>query len=125
MAICKGIVVGRVGKDPELKHTNGGSEVANFSIATTNYKKETVWHDCAAWGKLASLVMQYVHKGDALGVDAEITYSSWTDKNGSKQKRMVLKVQELQFLSSRSESSQQSAPAQQQALTNDNDDIPF
>jgi len=80
-------LIGRLGKDPEIRNTNAGS-VANFSMATSEKyekngeKKETTyWHNIVAWNKTAEIIGKYVHKGDMLYVEGKITNRSY-EKDG-------------------------------------------
>lgn len=84
--INKAIIVGRLGQDPEVRFTQDGKAVANMSIATSKkYKgeEETEWHRVVAFGKVAEIVQQYVHKGDQIGIEGEIRTRKWQDKQGN------------------------------------------
>ena len=78
-------LIGRVGKDPEVRHLDSGNAVANFSLATTetykdksgDKKEETQWHNCVAWGKTAEVVEKYVHKGDQLYLSGKLVYEQY------------------------------------------------
>jgi len=90
--VNKAILVGHVGNDPEVKHLESGSTVANFSLATTEtYKNKqgervsnTEWHNIVIWRGLAEVVEKYVKKGDPLFLEGKITTRKWEDKNGNK-----------------------------------------
>lgn len=81
-------LIGRVGKDPDIRHFENNS-VANFSLATTetykdkqgNKKEETQWHNCVAWGKTAEIVEKYVHKGDQLYISGKLVYEQYEKDN--------------------------------------------
>lgn len=84
------ILIGRVGKKPEVKSTGNGQRVANFSIATsesykdksTGEKKEiTDWHNIVIWGQLADVIEKYVNKGDMIYVEGKMRTRSW-EKDG-------------------------------------------
>lgn len=86
MSVNKVILVGNVGKDPEIRMA-GDKKVANFSFATSEkYKNETTteWHNVVIWDKLAEIVEKYVKKGSQLYLEGRIKTRSWEDKNGSK-----------------------------------------
>ncbi len=93
-SVNKVILVGRLGKDPEIRSTPNGSTVAKFSIATDerftdrNGEKQerTEWHNIVAWGKLAEICGQYLRKGKLVYIEGSIRTDSWDDKE-SKQKR--------------------------------------
>jgi single-strand DNA-binding protein len=79
-------LIGRTGKDPEIRTTQN-SKVATFSLATTEKykdKEETQWHNIVIWGKLADVVEKYVKKGMLLYVEGKVTYRSYDDKDGNK-----------------------------------------
>jgi single-strand DNA-binding protein len=86
----KCILFGNTGKDPEVKRLESGKVVAKFSLATnkkyTNQAgekvTETAWHNIVLWGKLAELAEKYVKKGDSLIIEGEISYRTYTDKDG-------------------------------------------
>lgn len=85
-------LIGNVGKDPEIRITQSGNKVANFSIATseswkdktTGEKKEkTDWHNIVVWGNLADIVEKYVSKGDKLMVEGKLSTRKWQHADGS------------------------------------------
>ena len=92
MSVNKAILVGNVGKDPEVRYLDGGVSVASFSLATTeNYKNksgekvsQTEWHNIVAWRHLAELSDKYISKGRQLYIEGRITNRSWEDKDGNK-----------------------------------------
>ena len=92
MDINRATLLGRVGKDPEIRQTAGGRTVATFAVATGKEftlqsgekKKETQWHNCVAWGKLAELSEKYIKKGARLFVEGEIKQRSWEKEDKSK-----------------------------------------
>ena len=115
--VNKVILVGRVGKDPEVKNLTSGNIVANFSLATsetfkdknTGEKKETTeWHNLVLWGKTAELAGKYVHKGDQLYVEGKITTMSW-EKDGIKRYTTEIVVNSMQFLGSKNASAAEPA----------------
>lgn len=88
----KVILIGNLGKDPEVRHLDNGGVVANFSMATNeSYKdkqgqKQTVteWHSVVVWGKVAEIVEQYVKSGSLIYVEGKLKTRSWEDKDGNK-----------------------------------------
>jgi single-strand DNA-binding protein len=91
MALNKAILMGNVGKDPELKNLAGGIVVVNFTLATTekysrNGKSEskTEWHQIAAFGKLAEICKEYLTKGKKAYIEGKIQTTEWEDKSGNK-----------------------------------------
>lgn len=93
MSVNKALILGRVGKDPQVSHIND-TKKASFSIATTDrgYTKldgtqvpdRTEWHSIVAWRGLAEICEKYVHKGDMLYIEGKITNRSWDGENGQK-----------------------------------------
>lgn len=104
-------VVGRFGRDPELKETVNKVPVVDFSIANSrDYKdrdgnevKRTNWIPCRAYKGLAETICNFLHKGSRVGVIGELTVDEWEDKNtGEKKWKTYILVTELQFLDSKS-----------------------
>lgn len=86
----KAILIGHLGKDPEISHTNGGTTIANFSIATTNRRtdkksgelqKYTEWHRITVFGRLAEICGEYLHKGKQVCIEGRIQTTCW-EKDG-------------------------------------------
>ncbi len=92
--INKVILVGRLGKDPEIRSTPGGNTVAKFTIATDerftdregNKQERTEWHNIAAWGKLGEICGQYLKKGKLVYIEGSIRTDSWDDKESGQKK---------------------------------------
>jgi single-strand DNA-binding protein len=104
--VNKAILIGNLGKDPELRYTPGGQPTANFSLATTDRwtdkngqkQERTEWHNIVAWGKLAELVNQYLKKGRSAYVEGRIATRSWDDRDGNKKYRTEIIANQIQFL---------------------------
>jgi single-strand DNA-binding protein len=104
--INKVILVGNLGKDPEIRHTPNGQAVANFSIATSeswtdkNGQKQerTEWHRIVVWGKLAELCGKYLSKGRQCFVEGKLQTRSWDDKDGQKKYTTEIIASTVQFL---------------------------
>ena len=88
--VNKAILIGRLGKDPEVRNLENGASVANFSIATTevyrdkttNEKKEiTEWHNIVLWRGLADIAAKYLHKGDMVYIEGKLRTRSWEKDN--------------------------------------------
>ena len=88
----KVMLIGRLGKDVELRNTQGGEKVANFSVATTESwkdrnsgerKEKTEWHNVVVWGPAAEVADKYLAKGDRVGIEGKIQTRKWTDKSGN------------------------------------------
>ncbi len=98
-SLNKVLLIGNLGKDPELSYTASGIAVAKFSIATNerwkdaegNFQERTEWHNIIAWRKLAEICGQYLKKGSKVYVEGKLQTRSWDDKN-SGQKRYATEV---------------------------------
>jgi single-strand DNA-binding protein len=106
--INKVILIGNLGKDPELRHTPQGQAVANFSLATSenwtdkNGQKQerTEWHRVVVWGKTAELVAKYLSKGRKAFVEGKLQTRAWDDKEGQKRYTTEIIATSVQFLDS-------------------------
>ena len=111
-SVNKVILIGNLGKDPEIKYTPSGTPVAKFSLATNERYKDksgewqdrTEWHNIVAWQRLAEIVGEYVKKGNKLYVEGRLQTSSWEDKqSGEKKYRTEIIAQDLVLLGGRGE----------------------
>ncbi|UCC43979.1 MAG: single-stranded DNA-binding protein [Candidatus Zixiibacteriota bacterium] len=139
MSVNKVILIGRLGKDPELKYTPGGRAVCNFSMATSERwtgqdgqkNESTTWHNIVAWGKQAEIMKEYLRKGREVYVEGRIDNRSYDDKEGNKRYISEVVVQQFRFIGSREsgEAAPNSAgpPPATSAPTpaGDDDDLPF
>jgi single-strand DNA-binding protein len=106
--VNKVILIGNLGKDPELRYTPSGQPVASFSVATTERwtdkngqrQDRTEWHNIVVWGKLAELTNQYLKKGRPVYIEGRITTRSWDDRDGNKKYRTEIVANQIQFLGS-------------------------
>lgn len=120
-SVNKVIILGNLGRDPEIKTNNNGTTIANFSIATTrkskdtsgNLNEETEWHRIVAFGDTAKNVGKYVHKGDPLFVEGRLRTRKYTGKDGVERYQTEIVLEQMQFLS-RSRDAQQDSPQQAQ-----------
>lgn len=138
------IIVGRLTKDSELRHTQAGMSVASFTIANNRThvaggeKKEQVsFFNCVAWGKLGETISQYCKKGQRIGIDGRIQQRSWEGQDGAKRITVEIVVENVQFLSPKSESNGNpqadkiktilapASPDDAQGAPFSDDDIPF
>jgi single-strand DNA-binding protein len=111
MAVNKVILIGNVGNDPEIRHLEGGTPVANFRLATsetyTNRNGEritqTEWHNVVVWRGLAEVVEKYVKKGAQLFIEGKIRTRAWDDKDGNKRYTTEIVADTLQMLGKKSE----------------------
>jgi single-strand DNA-binding protein len=108
MSVNKVLLIGRLGNNPEIRYTNGGTAVANFNIATSenwndkNGQKQerTEWHRIVVWGKLAELCEKYLAKGRQCYVEGRLQTRSWDDKDGNKRYTTEVVASSIQFLGS-------------------------
>jgi len=107
--VNKVFLLGNVGKDPEMRATQGGMVIASFSLATADRKKDganwvdsTEWHNLVCFGRTAEIVRDYVKKGSQIFVEGKIQTRSWDDKeSGQKKYRTEILVNELSLLGGR------------------------
>jgi single-strand DNA-binding protein len=111
-SVNKVILLGNVGKDPEIRSTAGGVMVANLTLATSDRQKDaqggwqdrTEWHNLVAFNRTAEIIRDYVKKGSKLFVEGKIQTRSWDDKEtGAKRYRTEIIVNDLSLLSGRDE----------------------
>lgn len=106
--VNKVTVMGNLGQDPDLKHTNSGTAVATMSVATNEKWKDkagqdqerTEWHRVQVWGKTAENCAKYLKKGSKVYVEGKLQTRSWDDKEGVKRYTTEIVAQTVQFLSS-------------------------
>lgn len=119
MSVNKVILIGNVGKDPEVRYLDSGVAVATFSLATseraytlqngTQVPERTEWHNLVLWRGLAETAEKYVHKGDKLYVEGKIRTRSYDDQNGVKRYTTEIFVDVMEMFS---RPAAQAAPAQ-------------
>jgi single-strand DNA-binding protein len=113
------ILVGRLTRDPELRHIPSGTAIANFSLANNRSyttgggekKEETSFFNCIAWGKLGELIVEYCRKGRRIGVEGRLQQRSWEDQEGKKRSTVEVVVDNFQFLDAKGDDSGSSAPS--------------
>jgi single-strand DNA-binding protein len=112
--VNKVILLGNVGKDPEIRTSAGGMTIASFSLATAdrakdqqgNWTDKTEWHNLVAFQRTAEIVRDYVKKGTQLFIEGKIQTRSWDDKeSGQKKYKTEILVNDLQLLGGRGEGS--------------------
>ena len=104
--INKVILIGNLGKDPEIRYLDNNKVVANLTLATTeNYKdrngnrvENTEWHDLELWDGLAKIAEQYLTKGKSIYVEGKIKTDSWKDDEGNNKYRTRIRVQNMTML---------------------------
>ena len=99
-------LIGRLGKDPEVRTFENGKKVANFSIATTDsYKnqkgekiEDTQWHNLVIWGKLAEIASKYLKKGNEIAIEGKLVHRSYETANGEKRYITEINVNDMVML---------------------------
>lgn len=107
MSFNKIIVVGNLGRDPELRYTPQGSAVCNFSMATSEKRRDkagdlqdiTTWFRVTLWSKQAELASKYLTKGSSVYIEGRLRVEEWTDKDGKARFTLEVNATEMQFLS--------------------------
>lgn len=111
MSVNKVILVGNLGKDPELRYTPSGAAVVTFSIATSerykdregNKQEKTEWHNIVAWRQLAEICGKYLHKGKQVFIEGKIQTRSYDDRDGNKKYITEIVADQMQMLGGRDE----------------------
>jgi single-strand DNA-binding protein len=108
--INKAILVGNLGRDPEVRYTNSGMAVANFTLATNEKWKDkntgdmqerTEWHRIVAWGRLGEICGEYLSKGRQVYIEGRIQTRDWEDRDGNKRYTTEIVASEMKMLGSR------------------------
>lgn len=145
--VNKAIIVGSLGNDPEIRYTGEGKACASLSVATSEQwkdkqsgekKEKTEWHRVSAFGRLAEIMGEYLHKGSQVYIEGKLTTRKWQDKQGNDRYTTEIIANEMQMLGGRGDSSTQSHAAGQSSPANQasqdfqapaeegfDDDIPF
>jgi len=136
--VNKVILVGRLGRDPEVRYTPSGAAVANFSIATseewkdkdTGEKQErTEWHKIVAWRRLGEICGEYLRKGSQVYIEGRLQTRPWEDRDGNKRYTTEIVAQAMQMLGpagqeGRAQSTGERHPVEE-PIGIPEDDIPF
>ena len=140
--VNKAILIGNLGRDPELRYTQNGQAVVNFTLATSeNWTdksgqkvERTEWHRIVVWGKLGENCAQFLSKGRTVYVEGRIQTRDWEDKDGNKRQTTEINAQTVQFLggprgegspAASSSGGSRSAPEMNGGGPAPGDDIPF
>ncbi len=128
-------LIGRLGRDPELRRTASGSAVANFSVATdetwvdANGEKQTrtEWHNIVAWRRLGEICAEFLKKGRLVYIEGKIQTREWDDRDGNKRRTTEIIASNMQMLESRSQvqdpSGEEQVADMEVGITDD--DVPF
>ncbi len=137
--VNKVILIGNLGRDPEVRYTPSGVAVANFSIATSEEWKDKVsgqkqerteWHRIVAWRRLGEICGEYLHKGSQVFIEGKLQTRSWEDRDGNKRYTTEVYATTMQMLGSPNRGSKttgQEDPGYpvEEPITVPEDDIPF
>jgi single-strand DNA-binding protein len=125
------ILIGNIGRDPEIRYQTSGEPIANFSLATSEKwtgkdgqkQERTEWHRVEVFGKTANIVRDYCAKGKTVYIEGSLHYDEWTDKDGNKRNTTKIRVSgpnsRLVLLGGKSDKPEPSAPVV------DDSDVPF
>ena len=131
-SVNKAIILGNLGRDPEIRTIPSGARVATFSVATNRrwqsrsgeMQEDTQWHRIVAWDKLAEIAEQYLKKGDRIYVEGRLQYREWDDQNGQKRYTTEIVARELVMLGGRGEGAFEYQKAPSSHGGEDYDDFP-
>ena len=121
-SVNKVIIVGNLGRDPEVRHLPNGDAVANIAVATTDKwkdkqsgepREQTEWHRVSFFGRLAEIAGEYLTKGSQVYLEGKLQTRKYTDKDGNEKYTTEIKADVLQMLGSRGQSGESQAPRQQ------------
>ena len=135
--VNKVILIGNLGKDPEVRYLDNGVAVANFSLATTeSYKNkegervsQTEWHNIVLWRGLAEIAEKFLKKGSAIYIEGKIRTRKWEDKEGNNRYRTEIMADNMTMLGGRAAENETSGNtpkiSDSQEKTEPTDDLPF
>lgn len=131
--VNKVILVGNLGKDPEVRHLEGGATVAKFPLATTeaykdkngNRTEQTEWHNIVVWRGLADVAEKYLKKGMTVYVEGKLRTRSWDDKEGHKHYTTEIVGDTFTILSKKENTQSSGQEEQGTSLPKTGDDLPF
>jgi len=138
-SLNKVMLIGNLGKDPELRYTASGQAVAGFSLATSEkfknrsgeFEERTEWHNIVAWGRLAEIAGEYLSKGKTVFVEGRLQTRKWQDKSGNDRYTTEVVCEKMQMLSPKGEKRGGDAHSTGESVHYDeapafqDDDIPF
>lgn len=127
-SVNKVVLVGNLGKDPEMRYTQNGGAVANFSIATTEswknkqsgeYENKSEWHNIVVFGKFGEMVGQYLKKGAKVYVEGKLQTNKWQGQDGQDRYKTEIIASDIQMLDARNQGQGQNQPFQSQSTQAD------
>ena len=135
-SLNKVMLIGSLGKDPEIRYTASGQAVASFSMATSEkfknkaqeWEERTEWHNITLWGKLAELAGEYLSKGKSAYIEGRLQTRKWQDKEGNDRYTTEIVGDKMQFLSPKGDYSTPKGASKREEAEEppfSDDDIPF
>ena len=124
----KVMLIGRLGRDPEIKYTPSGTAIANFNIATSakwNEEEHTEWHRIVAFKRTAEVCGEYLRKGSQVYIEGRLQTRAWEDRDGNKRYTTEVVAQSMQMLGGVSSKPQQTDPPKKEQQPPEDQDIPF
>ncbi len=139
-SLNKVMLIGNLGKDPEVRYTTSGTAVASFSLATSEkfknkngeWEEKTEWHNITLWGRLAEIAGEYLAKGKTVYIEGRLQTRKWQDRDGRDRYTTEIVGEKMQMLGARGEGGRPGAgrpevgePGFEEPAFNPDDDIPF
>lgn len=127
MSFNKIVVVGNLGRDPELRYTPQGTAVCSFTMASNERRKDkngmqqdfTTWFRVTVWGKQAETVSKYLSKGRSVYIEGRLHLEEWTDRDGKPRYTLEVNASDVQFIDSGNNASGEGIPVRAQAARAD------
>lgn len=135
--VNKVILIGRLGRDPEMRYTGGGTPVCNFTLATDEVfrdkngqmQRRTEWHRIVAWAKLAEQCSQLLSKGKLAYVEGRLQTREWDDRDGNKRRTTEIVINRMRILTPKGEPAlgieEAPEPPEETAPDITDEDVPF
>jgi single-strand DNA-binding protein len=132
-SLNKILLIGHLGRDPEIRYTPDGSPVASFSLATSenwtdkngSRQEHTEWHNIVAWNRLADLSKRFLAKGRQVYVEGRLRNREWTDRDGNKRKTTEVVAMQMVLLGSRPQNADAAQPAEPSGRSAPEPEPPF
>ena len=140
-SLNKVMLIGNLGKDPEVRYTAAGTAVASFSVATSEkfknkngeWEEKTEWHNVTLWARLAEIAGEYLAKGKTVYIEGRLQTRKWQDRDGKDRYTTEIVGEKMQMLSGKGEGGSRQAtgrtesqePGFEEPVFNPDDDIPF
>lgn len=141
-SLNKVMLIGNLGKDPEVRYTQAGTAVASFSLATSErfkgktgeWEEKTEWHNITLWGRLAEISGEYLSKGKTVYIEGRLQTRKWQDRDGKDRYTTEIVGDRMQMLSGKGDGggrqgggreAEQATQVNEEPAFNPDDDIPF